>query len=213
MTNQNVVNMNLRNLIYKTVDFGIRRLAELVGLALVSMSILLFIALISYSPEDPNFIFNENIKIKNYLGVKGSFVSDIFYQTIGLISILIPFTIFFTGFYIVKNKNFLIIIENLFFVIVYSILGSLFFTAFHNETFWLTVNGNNGFVGNLFENSFLITLINLNEKISYYILASIISISFLIIVNFNIINFLKSFGRILHFFKRKENVGRGPKVL
>jgi len=196
--------MNLRNLIYKTVDFGIRRLAELAGLALISMSILLFIALISYSPEDPNFIFNENVEIKNYLGIKGSFVSDIFYQTIGLISILIPFTIFFTGFYIIKKKNFLIIFENLFFVIVYSILGSLFFTVFHNETFWLTVNGNNGFVGNLFENSFLINLIKLNEKISYYILASIISISFLISVNFNIINFLKSFGGILLFLKREK---------
>ena len=98
--------MNLRNLIYKTVDFGIRRLAELAGLALISMSVLLFIALISYSPEDPNFIFNENVEIKNYLGIKGSFVSDIFYQTIGLISILIPFTIFFTGFYIIKKKIF-----------------------------------------------------------------------------------------------------------
>ena len=79
MTNQNTSNMDLKNLINKTVDFSIKRLAELIGLFLVLGSILLLTALISYSPEDPNFIFNENIEIKNLLGKNGSFISDIFY--------------------------------------------------------------------------------------------------------------------------------------
>ena len=64
--------MIIKNYINKISDFIIRRLAELVGIFLVVVSILLFISLISYSPEDPNFIFPENQEIRNLLGFRGS---------------------------------------------------------------------------------------------------------------------------------------------
>ena len=35
--------------------------------------------------------------IKNLLGYRGSYISDLFFQSVGLISFLISFTIFFTG--------------------------------------------------------------------------------------------------------------------
>ena len=89
--------MVFKNYINKISDFIIRRLAELVGIFLVVISILLFISLISYSPDDPNFIFPENQEIKNLLGFRGSFIADIFFQSIGLISLLIPFSLLFTG--------------------------------------------------------------------------------------------------------------------
>ena len=98
--------MDIKNLSKKSLDFTIKRVAEIIGIFLICTSILFFLSLISYSPEDPNFIFNKNIEIKNLLGAKGSFTSDFFYQTIGLTSILIPFTFFFTGFNIFKKKNF-----------------------------------------------------------------------------------------------------------
>ena len=178
--------MEIKSFINKIVDFTLKRFAELVGLLFVITSALLLLALISFSPEDPNFIFPENTEINNILGSKGSFTSDIFYQSIGLISILIPFTIFFTGINIFINKGFLKIIESIFFVIIYSLLGSLFFSVFHKNSFWLAINDNNGFIGNLFENSFFIELINFNEQISYYVLIILISVIFL----FNNIKFL-----------------------
>ena len=89
--------MNIKNLSIKTLDFTIKRVAEITGIFLICISILIFLSLVSYSPEDPNFIFTENTEIKNILGFRGSYASDIFYQSIGLISVLIPFTIFFTG--------------------------------------------------------------------------------------------------------------------
>ena len=58
-------NMNIKNYIDKTVNFSIRRLAELSGLLLIIISILLFFSLISYSPEDPNFLFSDNTTINN----------------------------------------------------------------------------------------------------------------------------------------------------
>ena len=199
--------MEIKSFITKIVDFTLKRFAELVGLLFVITSVLLLLALVSYSPEDPNFIFPENTEINNILGSKGSFTSDIFYQSIGLISILIPFTIFFTGINIFINKSFLKIIEIIFFVIIYSFLGSLFFSIFYKNSFWLTINGNNGFIGNLFENSFFIDLINLNQQISYYILIILIAITFLLSINFNYKLLISIIKKILSFFRKdKESI-------
>ena len=97
--------MNINSLLNKTIDFTTKRVAELIGLLLVFLSILLLISLISYSPEDPNFIFPKNTEVKNILGHRGSFISDIFFQSIGLISFLISLTIFFTGINLFKKKK------------------------------------------------------------------------------------------------------------
>ena len=172
--------MNIKDLIKKSLDFIIKRVAEIVGILFICTSILLLISLISYSSGDPNFIFTENIQIKNILGFRGSYISDLFFQSIGLASFLISFTIFFTGTNLIINKNFLVIIENIFYSIVYSILGSLFFTIFFPDSFWLTINGNGGFVGNFFQNTFLSNLINLNKEIFFFILIILILFIFLI---------------------------------
>ena len=87
--------MIIKNYINKIGDFIIKRLAELVGIFLIIASALLFISLISYSPEDPNFIFPDTQDIKNYLGFRGSVIADIFFQSIGIVSLLIPFSLVF----------------------------------------------------------------------------------------------------------------------
>ena len=117
--------MIIKNYINKTADFIIRRLSELIGLSLIVISILLLISLISYSPEDPNFIFSENTEIKNILGIKGSYVADIFFQSVGLISLLIPFSLFFSGLSITINKSLVILIESLFYIIFYTIFWNI----------------------------------------------------------------------------------------
>ena len=129
--------MNINSLLNKTIDFTTKRVAELIGLLLIFLSILLLISLLSYSPEDPNFIFPENTEIKNILGFRGSFISDIFLQSVGLISILISITIFFTGVNLFRKKKFLIILENLFYTVIYSLFGSLFFATYHSNSYWL----------------------------------------------------------------------------
>ena len=197
--------MEIKTFFNKIFDFTLRRLAELVGLLLVVSSILLFLSLISYSPDDPNFIFPENTEINNILGSKGSFTSDIFYQSIGLISILIPITIFFTGINVFIKKSFLKILENIFFIVIYSLLGSLFFSSFHDQSFWLTINGNNGFVGNLFEDSFFIKIININEQVSYYTLIIVISIIFLLSINFKLKTFISIIKKIFFLTRKNKN--------
>ena len=194
--------MNIKDLSNKTLDFTIKRIAEITGIFLICIAILFFLSLVSYSPEDPNFIFTENTEIKNILGFRGSYISDLFFQSIGLIAFLTSLTIFFTGVNLIINKKFLIIIENFFYLVVYAILGSLFFSIFYQNSFYLFINGNGGFVGNFFQNTFLSNLINLNKDISYYFVLILIIIFFLISINFNIKYFLNIFK---FFFKKIKN--------
>ena len=194
--------MNIKNLSRKTLDFTIKRVAEISGIFLICISILIFLSLISYSPEDPNFIFTENTEIKNILGFRGSYISDLFFQSIGLVAFLTCLTIFFTGINLIINKKFLIIIENFFYLVVYTIFGSLFFSTFHESSFSLSINGNGGFVGNFFENTFLSNLIYLNKEISYYFVLILVIIIFLISINFNVKYFFNIFK---FFFKKVEN--------
>jgi len=178
--------MDIKSLSKKSIDFAVKRTAEIIGIFLIVASILLFIALFSYSPEDPNFIFTENINTKNLLGSKGSFTSDLLFQSIGIISFLLSFTIFFTGINLIKNKKFLIIVENFFYSIIYIILGSFFFTTYYPNSFSLSINGNGGFVGVFFENTFFSYLVNFNKELSFYIIASFIIFLFLVSINFSI---------------------------
>ncbi len=197
--------MIIKNYISKISDFIINRLAELVGIALVIISIFLFISLISYSPEDPNFIFPENQNIKNILGFRGSFIADIFFQSIGIVSLLIPFSLLFTGLSITINKKFVVIIENIFFIILYIILGTFFFGIFHKETYWLIINGNNGFVGDLMSETIIADFLKINKSASYYFLIFFILLFFLLSSNFKISHILNIFALIRKLFSSKKD--------
>ena len=197
--------MIFKNYINKIGDFIIKRLAELVGIFLVVTSILLFISLISYSPEDPNFIFPENQEIKNFLGYRGSFIADILFQSVGIISLLIPFSLLFTGLSITINKKFIVIIENIFFIILYIITATFFFSIFHKETYWLIINGNNGFVGDLISETLIIDLLNINKTLSYYLLIFFILLFFLLSSNFKISHILNFFTLMKKIFSSKKN--------
>ena len=182
--------MEIKKFISNIGNFIIKRLIELFGFILSIIGILLFAALLTYSPQDPNFVFSNNNEINNILGFKGSVISDFFLQSIGLISFLVSLTIFFTGINIIVTKKTLIVLENIFFTVIYSIFGTLFLTFFYNNSFWLSANGNGGFVGKFIFNSFFKSLIIFDENISYYLLIIIVLVLFLISINFSL-KFLK----------------------
>ena len=168
--------MEIKKLAKNALNFGLNRFIEIIGISIAITGLLLLISLLSYSPEDPNFIFPENTNIQNILGFRGSFIADLFYQSFGLIALLIPFSFIFTGSNIFFNKKILLVIESLFYTILYSLFGSLFFSNFYINTFKLYINGNGGFVGKYLETTFLNSLINLNEQISYYVLIVIVTV-------------------------------------
>ena len=140
--------MEIKKLINNSSVFIIKRFIEIYGLTILFLGILLFVSLATYSPEDPNFIFPEKTKIKNLLGFRGSFVADFFFQSFGIISILFSISIFITGINIIKSKKIFLFFKNLFYIILFTLLGSLFFSTFYLESFLLPINGSGGFIGN-----------------------------------------------------------------
>tara|TARA_B100000242_G_scaffold276008_1_gene231561 strand:- start:1046 stop:3130 length:2085 start_codon:yes stop_codon:yes gene_type:complete len=205
--------MIIKNYINKIANFTLRRFAEFIGILLISISILLFISLVSYSPQDPNFIFPENKIIENFLGINGSYIADIFYQSVGLVSLLIPFSLFFTGISIAINKKLILLIENTFFIILYTLISTLFFSIFHKETYWLVMNGNNGFVGDLLSQTIFIDILNINKDFSYYSLIIFVFLLFLLSSDFKLFYVKKIFYFVINLFSRNtKNISTDKKL-
>jgi len=197
--------MNIKKTASLLLNIAIKRLAEIFGIIVFVAGSMLLAALITYSPDDPNFIFPKNTKIKNLLGFQGSFTSDLFFQSFGLVAYLISFTYIITGINIFRIKEFFLIIENTFFTILYCIFATLFFTHFYSDIFMFYINGNGGFIGNYFSKTFLKSIIIINENIFYYILILLILTLFLISINFNPKKFIKNVEKIFNLFLKKEN--------
>ena len=197
--------MEFKKLANNTIIFGINRIIETAGIALVVLGLLLLVSLATFSPDDPNFIFPDNTEIKNLLGFNGSYTADLFFQTFGLIALLIPFTLIFSGLNIVLNKKIFLIFESIFYSVLYSSFGSLFFSFFYPSAFNLYINGNGGFIGRYLETTFLTSLISINSQISYYLIILIILILFLISIHFKISSFYKMIKKLFKLiFVKKE---------
>jgi len=197
--------MNIKKTADLLLNFAIKRLAEIFGILISLAGVMLFLALITYSPNDPNFIFPQNTKIENLMGFQGSFISDLFFQSVGLVAYLIPLTLIITGINILRSKDFFLFIENNFFTILYLIFGTLFFGYYYSDTYSLYINGNSGFVGKYLNQSFLESIVSINDKISFYILILITLILFFISINFNLKIFFKFIKKTLNFFNKKNN--------
>tara|TARA_Y100000389_G_scaffold200707_1_gene241734 strand:- start:616 stop:2706 length:2091 start_codon:yes stop_codon:yes gene_type:complete len=197
--------MKLKKLANNTINFGVNRFIEFIGISIFIAGFFLLVSLITFSPDDPNFIFPDNVKIKNILGFHGSFTADIFFQSFGLIALLIPFSFIISGINIIINKKIFLIIESTFYIILYSLIGSLFFSFFYPVAFKLYINGNGGFVGKFLETTFLNYILNINSQIFYYILILLTLILFLISIQFKIDPFYNFIKRIFKFlFLKKE---------
>ena len=196
--------MNIKNIANSILIFTLNRLIEIFGIIISIIGLGLLISLISYSPSDPNFIFPENTVINNILGFQGSYTSDLFFQSIGLISFLIPITLILTGINIFKKKEMFLIIENTFFIIIYSIIGSLFFNVFYENSYELYINGNGGFIGNYLGSESLKKFLINYENIFFYLLIFLTITFFLISINFKIKNFISIFKKFILFLTNKK---------
>jgi S-DNA-T family DNA segregation ATPase FtsK/SpoIIIE len=197
-------NMDIKKIANSSLIFITNRLIEIIGIIVSILGILLLVALISYSPSDPNFIFSENTEIKNLLGFQGSYISDFFLQSLGLISFLIPITIFFSGISAFKKKEIFFLIENSFYITLYSITGALFFSYFYKDAFNLYINGNGGFVGTYLSQVLIRTENIPYENIFYYFFLLLILLFFLLSFNFNPKKFFLFLKNIFNFIFRKN---------
>ena len=93
-------------ILMKINNFIKKRLIESLGIVLVLFSFFLFSSIVTWHPDDPNFIYNsESTEIKNIGGFYGSVISDLLLQSIGLISILFTINFFYWGIKIISEKK------------------------------------------------------------------------------------------------------------
>ena len=203
--------MSIKSLLQNISSFIINRLIQLFGIVLTATSILLVIALLTYTASDPNFVYSNNNQIQNALGFNGSVVSDFFLQSIGLISFLLSVTLFVTGVNIFLKKELTIILQNFFYVVLYIFFGTIFLTIFYFNSFWLPINGNGGFIGNTFSKGFVENILLLNKDISYYFMLISTLLLFFKSINFSIKSFVNLVKKIT--LNKKPNISLQNKVI
>ena len=203
--------MSIKSLLQNVSSFIINRLIQLFGIILTASSILLVIALLTYTASDPNFVYSNNNQIQNVLGFYGSVVSDFFLQSIGLISFLLTTTLFVTGVNIFFKKELTIILQNFFYVVLYIFFGTIFLSIFYLNSFLLPINGNGGFIGNTFSKGFVENMLLLNKDISYYFMLISTLLLFFKSINFSIKSFVNLVKKIT--LKKKQNTSLQNKVI
>ena len=199
--------MKFKMLVNNVINFVVNRVIEIIGVTILITGVLLLASLITFSPDDPNFIFPENTGINNIFGFQGSFTADIFFQSFGMIALLIPFTLIISGINIISNKKIFLILKSIFYTALYSLIGSFFFSFFYPIAFKLYINGNGGFVGKYLETTFLASIVNTNSQVFYYIIFLLILILFLISIQFRMRSFYGFIKKSLKFlfFKKEKN--------
>ena len=189
-----------------------KRLIESLGTLLIFTGVSLLAIIISYSPDDPNFIYTpENVEINNIGGFYGSVISDFFLQSLGLISILFVLNLLSWGLSLINEKIINNFTTKIFFTFVYLIFGTTVLNIFYNSSFWLIDNGNGGFVGRTIkENIYYFTPLIENQYVIFgLILLTIISFILSLSLKLNGILMILLFPltavkKILYFLKKKN---------
>jgi len=197
----------------KINSFLKNRLIEVFGLLLTLVSIFLLIAIISYSPADPNFIYNpENYNIKNWGGFYGSVISDFLLQSIGLVSFFLVLNFFYWGLKLITEKIIKNFIPKIFLTLSYIIIGTTFVNIFYNDSFWLIDNGNGGFIGRIVKEN-IYNFINFNENEYLFFSLLLLSVIFFILsLDIRIKEITKILSspyliikKFINFFKKNKN--------
>ena len=166
-------------ILVKINNFIKNRLIELLGIMIICASIFLLTSIISYSPDDPNFIYTpENTKIKNIGGFYGSVISDFLLQSLGLISFFISINFLYWGIKLTTHKKVNNFITKIFFIFSYIVFGTTVFNILYNDSFWLIDNGNGGFVGRAIKENIYYFSQGIENQFVIYILI-LISLVFL----------------------------------
>tara|TARA_B110000438_G_scaffold203133_1_gene194856 strand:- start:906 stop:3026 length:2121 start_codon:yes stop_codon:yes gene_type:complete len=205
----------------KINNFTKRRLIEFFGIMLVFFGIFLLSSIISYSPNDPNFIYSPgSAQINNIGGFYGSVVSDLLLQSLGLVSIFLVLNFFIWGFKILINKKISKFTLKLFFTLVYICLGTTILNILSNDSFWLIDNGNGGFVGRvikeniyyfspLIENQYTIYSLTI-LAIIFFILSLDIKLSEMNTILFFSFNLIK---KTINLFSKEKKIENIPDLI
>ena len=193
------------NFLNSVTNFLKKRTFELVGLLLIFIGIALSVSFITYSPNDPSFVYGEsNTNIKNFFGIYGSIISDFLLQSFGITSFLILVTMISWGINLFLKKEIRKILFKLFCIVLYIISGCIFIYITFNNSFWLVDNGNSGFVGKVFYNLIYKNFPIVDNQYSALFFIFLTTLFFLIGSNISILGLGKVLQKNLKFLLRSK---------
>ena len=193
------------NFLNSVTNFLKKRTFELVGLLLIFIGVALSVSFITYSPNDPSFVYGEsNANIKNFFGIYGSIISDFLLQSFGIISFLILVTMISWGINLFLKKEIRKILFKLFCVVLYIVSGCIFIYITFNNSFWLVDNGNSGFVGKIFYNLIYKNFPIIDNQYSSLFFISLTTLFFLIGSNISILGLGKTLQNAFKFLIRSN---------
>jgi len=171
---------------------------EVWGLIFLAASILIFIALISYDPDDMGFYSSHpNAQIRNLVGIIGAYISGIIVFLIGATSFVVPFLTLSWSFskFLGKERQKLYI-KTIGTVILFLSASSLLSLIYAGEAVASFKSG--GLVG-IFVSGFLVRYFGYSG--TYIILTTLVILSILIATEFLVLPFVVSlFGLLAKFF-------------
>ena len=180
----------------KILNFIKERMLEITGLTTAVIGILLLYLIFNHTPNNPTLIFPSENGTFWLLGYAVSF-TDFILQAFGLIAFGIALNLCFLGAQVGMQKKVSISISFLL-ITLYLVFGSLFFTIYNDQSFWLSTNGNGGFLG-----SYLLTLISsfsLNLDVVTYASATLSLIFFILSLGLSVSNWKSIFKTIYQMF-------------
>ena len=194
-------------------NFLKNRTIQLIGFILVFIALLFAASFLTYSPNDPTFVYGaNNDNINNLLGVYGGIVADFLLQSFGLTSFLILITLVSWGLNLIIKKKVKKIKYKILFLFLYIIFSCLFIYTTYNNSFWLIDNGNSGFVGQIVFDKVSSFTSMVDHEYSIFIFLSFSIIFFILAseINFKYLLFDSKF--IFSPFKKNNNINNNLEI-
>jgi S-DNA-T family DNA segregation ATPase FtsK/SpoIIIE len=155
----------------KLINFIKIKLLQIISLLIVTTGVIFFISIVNYSAYKLEFTFFSNSNFIEKIFKPFQYTSDFFLQIFGIISIFIPFNLCVWGSYFFFKKNIQNFLLKCIYLILYLILGGIFFSMISEKSFFLPDHGLGGFFGNFITNKFFLKNNNLIMYISLVLIA------------------------------------------
>lgn len=114
----------------QTVSKTQSRSNEIIAVVLLALAVLAFLCLVTYSPNDWSLNTSSTQKTHNWVGIVGSVIADILFQTIGLTAYFLPALLILIAWRFFRYKDLPISISRIFgyslFIVSVSSLAALF---------------------------------------------------------------------------------------
>ncbi len=187
---------------------------EIAGLVWMAAGLFLLLSLVSFNNNDPSFNNNfDPTSIYNFCGKVGAYVSDLFFQIIGLPALMIPFACLLFAWRLLKfrdlNPRFY---KGAAFVVVLISLSGLIALKFENVAFFgQTLNQAGGLIGHFLADT-LKSWFNLTGAALFLLV--FLSVSTMLVARFSMVLFLEGLlARLGGFMERRREARQARRAL